>query len=1433
MRTLQRVVKSPLAPTAETTSVGTADFNNDNKVDIIVTNSGTSMIGIFLSKGDGTFANQQTYSTGSGSYPQVVVMDYFNNDSYLDIAVANYGTNSIGVFLGIGNGTFSVQTSFSLGTSHPLFITDGDFNNDGHMDLVVVNYGTNCIGILLGYGDGSFQDQTTYPTGYDSIPYSAAVGDLNQDNKLDIAVTNYGTNNVGIFLGHGDGTFASQQIYTTFPKSNPTFIAIGYFNNDKHLDIVVSNNGTGNIGIFLGYGNATFLTQITYSFDTAIYPKQLAVGDFNGDNTLDIAIVDPVNDRVYIILGAGDGTFPQLTTYDDPLSNAYPYWIATADFDNDNKSDVVVVEHGTNEIRPLIGYSMVPNARIVSYPYGTMGITAAVVVADFNNDHILDIASNSYTDIMVLIGLGDGTFGSAATFPTGSNSNIQYMAATDLNNDNRMDIVITDLGYNTLGVLLGNSDGTFATITSYTTGTGSLPYWVTLSDINGDNHTDMICANQGTGTIGIFMGNGNGTFATMITVALYTGYGPEAVAVGDINNDGQLDLAVACSAAYIFILLGSNNGGTFTLVSYYFTGVNFGTFSIALAYFNNDTHLDIVAANPHAHNVSVLLGNGDGSFATQTLYSTGSTSMPLYAIVSDFNNDNISDIVVSDYGRSAVVILYGDGTGNFPLSQTYSSGTATQPFGIAVADLDNTKQLEIIVGLIGTGAIAVLTPYYAAEFIINTTYATGSVPQPYSVAVGDFNNDKRPDIVVANSGNGSLGILFNLGNDMFTAELTYLIGLNSYPQYVITNDINKDNQLDIISANTQADSISIIMGYGNGTFGEQTVVSLGSGSHPYAVVSADLNNDTWLDFVTANDGTNNIDIFFHFNYTIFVTGNTYYTTYSAGPIGIATDDFNHDGNLDVVTSFYWTAQIGIIFGSGDGTFTPMITYSLDPNSLPWDIAVGDFDKDGLKDIVVAQSSANNICILLGFTNATVLNVIKYSTGNSSTPVSVTINDLNADGNLDIVVANQGSGSIGVLLGYGNGTFSDPTMYSTGTGSSPSSVTVGDFNNDGRLDIAVANRDANNIGILLGYGNGTFGNQVIFPTGSVALPSATVWVAVGDFNDDNRLDIATANSYSSNVGILFGNGNGTFATMIIYSTGVGTIPKCIKIGDFNNDNISDIAVINSGTSTFFILFGFGGGNFLFGLTQQTGVLGYQVAPYEVAIGDFNKDGRLDLAITNNVGSYVSIFLALDSQPYGGAAPYPTGDGSTQPRSIAIGDLNNDGWLDIIVANYGTSNVGVVLGSGYGIFLVPTTYSTGINTAPYFVAAADINNDHQLDIVVSNSNTNNIVILFGNGTGMLSMGQTYTTGDHSHPYTLIIGDLNNDKNLDITVANSGISNIYLLYGNGNGTFGNSTSYDLGYNHLPYSIAMTDLNQDNWMDIVVANYGTIGIETIMQLC
>ena len=239
-------------------SVAVGDFNNDTHIDIVLANSGSDSVGILFGYGNSTFTKQITYSTDTGSAPRMVAVADFNNDHRLDIAVANFGTNNIGIFLGNGNGSFQTQTIFPTMSSRPLCIIIDDFNNDNNPDIAFAGYGTNNIGVLLGLGNGDFETPKTISAGYDSLPNSIATGNFNNDNQLDIVVANSGTDNVLVLLGDGNGSFVMETIYTTGMNSHPYFIAVSDLNNDTQLDIVVVNSKANNLGVFFGYGNGSF-----------------------------------------------------------------------------------------------------------------------------------------------------------------------------------------------------------------------------------------------------------------------------------------------------------------------------------------------------------------------------------------------------------------------------------------------------------------------------------------------------------------------------------------------------------------------------------------------------------------------------------------------------------------------------------------------------------------------------------------------------------------------------------------------------------------------------------------------------------------------------------------------------------------------------------------------------------------------------------------------------------------------------------------------------------------------------------------------------------------------------------------------------------------------------------------------------------------------
>ena len=326
------------------------------------------------------------------------------------------------------------------------------------------------------------------------------------------------------------------------------------------------------------------------------------------------------------------------------------------------------------------------------------------------------------------------------------------------------------------------------------------------------------------------------------------------------------------------------------------------------------------------------------------------------------------------------------------------------------------------------------------------------------------------------------------------------------------------------------------------------------------------------------------------------------------------------------------------------------------------------------------------------------------------------------------------------------------------GSGPQSVAVGDFNGDGKPDLAVVNSYSNNVSILLGNGDGTFQIHVDYPTG--AQPGS---VAIGDFNGDGKLDLAVVNSYSNNVSVLLGNGNGTFQPAVSYGTGSGTGPAFVAVGDFNHDGKLDLAVANSNSSNVSVLLGNGDGTFQTAVNYDVGG-----APTSIAVGDFNHDGKLDLAVANSNSTYVSVLLGNGDGTFQTAVNYDVGGA---PTSIAVGDFNHDGKLDLAVAvpvPGPSTYVSVLLGNGDGTFQTAVNYNAPY--APDAVAVGDFNGDGNLDLVVGNRSSN-ISVFLGNGDGTFRTAVNYSAG--YNPSSVAVGDFNNDGTLDLAVANSGSS------------------------------------------------------------
>ncbi len=419
-------------------------------------------------------------------------------------------------------------------------------------------------------------------------------------------------------------------------------------------------------------------------------------------------------------------------------------------------------------------------------------------------------------------------------------------------------------------------------------------------------------------------------------------------------------------------------------------------------------------------------------------------------------------------------------------------------------------------------------------------------------------------------------------------------------------------------------------------------------------------------------------------------------------------------------------------------------------------------------VVNSGVPASNVFLftIISSTPSVSFNRKDYGAGNG--PSSVAVADFNGDGILDLAAVNRDDSTVSILLGNGDGTFQAQVTYATG-GYTPVSVAVGDFNNDGFLDLAVVNAcgvdsscmSQGTVSLLLGKGDGTFTLALSSPSTDYA----PTFVAVGDFTGDGNLDLAVANGCGSTappscpsttsttygtVSILLGDGTGNFT--LASEPGTGPNPSWVAVGDLNNDGVLDLAVANAGTaasrgSTVTLMLGNGDGTF-----STSSIASGGISPVAVAVGDFNADGNLDLAVANACGTDSScasagkVAILLGN---GGTTPIFTVKSNTAagsgPSALAVADLNGDGYLDVAVADATGSAVSILLGDGTGKLSLqtsPASPSTG--SSPSSIAIGDFSQDGGMDLVTANAYSANVSVLLQAPKVTLACGASEPTG-----------------------------------------------------------------------------------------
>ncbi|MFS0514382.1 DUF4347 domain-containing protein [Nostoc sp. UIC 10607] len=315
------------------------------------------------------------------------------------------------------------------------------------------------------------------------------------------------------------------------------------------------------------------------------------------------------------------------------------------------------------------------------------------------------------------------------------------------------------------------------------------------------------------------------------------------------------------------------------------------------------------------------------------------------------------------------------------------------------------------------------------------------------------------------------------------------------------------------------------------------------------------------------------------------------------------------------------------------------------------------------------------------------------------------------------------------------------------------------------------------------------------------------VKVGEIESDLALTPETTKAYRSILPLSFGTPS---------NFGVGGSPFSVTVGDFNKDGNLDLAVANFDSSSVSVLLGNGSGGF--GAASSFGVGN---SPLSVTVGDFNKDGNLDLAAANFDSNNVSLLLGNGSGGFGTASDFNVG---SNPYSVTVEDFNKDGKSDLVVANFGSNNVSVLLGNGSGSF--DTALAFNAASSPISVAVGDFNKDGNLDLAVANFDSNNVSVLLGNGAGSFGAANNLSVGNN--PYSVVVGDFNKDGNLDLATANFGSNKVSVLLGNGAGGFGATTNFVVG--DSPVSLIVGDFDKDGNSDLAVSNYYSNSVSVLL---
>lgn len=662
--------------------------------------------------------------------------------------------------------------------------------------------------------------------------------------------------------------------------------------------------------------------------------------------------------------------------------------------------------------------------------------------------------------------------------------------------------------------------------------------------------------------------------------------------------------------------------------------------------------------------------------------------------------------------------------------------------GVIVQDWDGDGCVDVSIACGADSRISTLKSNGHGGFGARSDFV-GALSGARKIAAGDVQGDGTPDMVVAQyTGNSVRVYLMTPGAIAYTSFDDFATGGN--PVDVSVGDLDADGDQDIVTANQSASTVSVLLGNGNGTFAPHT--DYANGSYPSSLALGDLNSD---------------------------------------------------GYLDAVTGSFYSGTVTVWYGSASGTLSGWTDIVVGANGGVRDVVLAKLDGDSDLDLAVLQFQGLEVFLgdgAGGFPS-------KADEG-SCGGYALIAADFNGDGKLDLANGCSLSGGGLVRLGTGTGTFGPVKVFQSG-GQSAVGIASGDLNGDGSADLAIAS-DPRNVSILHGNGDGTFGEDLFFASGSVIRK-----LSLAELTGDSQNDVFIATGEGIEIHKGLGTGNFTF-------TDLGYVPSgaldAVAV-DFDNDGDRDFASVDGSIAP---------GNLTVFLNQGNGTLSLALVnsvsgtPSAIASADFDHDSILDLATASRTG-YVTVLEGLGNGSFSelGSVPGAYGD----LTAIAVGDLNADTHPDIVVADSASSGVIVSFGDGSGGFPASTGYSTG--AGPVSIAVFDLDLDGDLDLAAACPGGDSIAVGLNDGTGsFLPFASYWSPG---RPVAVVAGHADQGGIPDLFLLDHDDWTVSILRGIGSGTFAfDNQAWGVGAEAA--ALAVGDVTGDGRSDILASGlHGT----------